>query len=346
VIAFTVELPGSWKPEQTQSAWNGLLARMEALPGVSLVSFGFPGPFLGGSSSGGLRVPGSEATAREPALVNVQRIAPRYFEIIGSEPVIGREFERTDTSTSPKVAVVNQAFLRAFLPGETHPLSRVLNFDESKPDPVGIVGIVRDIPHQGLRQKIAPTVYLPMTQVATPFGAVLLRSQRSRDDLAPAIRQEVARLGPEASSSDPKTIRQRIDESIFQDRLVATVGGFFGGLALLLAAIGLYGVMAYGTARRAREIGIRIALGAHRTEVMWMVLRDALLLVAAGLAVGIPVSLVAARRVAPVLFGIQPDDSFTFWITGGVLAAIGLGAALVPARRAAGLEPMRVLRQE
>ena len=346
VIAFTVELPGSWKPGQTQSAWNGLFARVEALPGVSLVSFGFPGPFLGGSSSSSLRVPGSEATAREPAWVNVQKIAPRYFEIIGSEAVVGREFERTDTYTSPKVAVVNQAFLRAFLPGETHPLRRVLNFDESKPDPMAIVGIVRDIRHQGLRQKIAPTVYLPLTQNATPFGAVLLQSRRSREDLAPAIRQEVARLGPEAASSDPKTIRQRIDESIFQDRLVATVGGFFGGLALLLAAIGLYGVMAYGTARRAREIGIRIALGARRTEVLWMVLRDALLLVAAGLAVGIPISLVAARRVAPVLFGIQPDDSFTFWSTGCVLAAIGLAAALLPARRAAGIDPAQTLRQE
>ena len=104
--------------------------------------------------------------------------------------------------------------------------------------------------------------------------------------------------------------------------------------------------MAYGTARRAREIGIRIALGARRTEVLWMVLRDALLLVAAGLAVGIPISLVAARRVAPVLFGIQPDDSFTFWSTGCVLAAIGLAAALLPARRAAGIDPAQTLRQE
>jgi predicted permease len=346
VIGFTFEMPSSWKPGQTTAVREGLLARMEALPGVSLVSFGAPGPFKGGSSNSALRVPGSELTAREPAWVSAHQVAPRYFEIIGSTPLIGREFTRSDTATSPKVAVVNQTFVRTFLPGEPHPLNRVLDFDGQKADWVSIVGVVRDIPHQGLREKIAPTVYLPVTQNPTFFGAVLIRSARSRGDLAPAIRREVERLGPDVSSTDPKTIRQRIDESIFEDRLVATVGGFFGVLALLLAAIGLYGVMAYAAARRAREIGIRIAMGARRGEVLWMVLRGSLALVMAGLAIGLPVSLLAARKVAPVLFGIRPDDSLTFIITACVLLAVGLAAAFVPARRAASMEPMLVLRQE
>jgi ABC-type antimicrobial peptide transport system permease subunit len=164
--------------------------------------------------------------------------------------------------------------------------------------------------------------------------------------LALAIRREGEKLGSEVSISEPKTIRQQIDESIFQDRLVATVGGFFGGLALLLAAIGLYGVMAYSAARRAREIGIRIAMGARRGAVLWMVLRGSLSLVMGGLAIGIPVSLVAARKVAPVLFGIRAEDSLTFVSTACVLLAVGLAAAYVPARRAASMEPMLVLRQE
>jgi len=244
------------------------------------------------------------------------------------------------------VAVVNQAFLRAFLPGESDPLHRTIDMSEGKPDPVAIVGVVRDIPHQGLRGKMAPTVYLPFTQNAAAFGAVLIASRRSREDLAPAIRREIARMGPEASGSEPKTIGQRIDDSIFQDRMVATVGGFFGALALLLAAVGLYGVVAYSAARRAREIGIRIALGARRGAVLWMVLRDGLLLVAVGLGVGIPLAHVAAARVAPILFGIQPDDSVTYWSTACVLAAAAIAAAVVPARRSAGLDPMEVLRQE
>ena len=278
-IAFTLEMPGRWKEGEIASAREQLLARLETLPGVSMVSFGMPGPFKGGFSTSSVRVPGSELTAREPAWLNTQRVAPRYFEIIGSSPAAGREFAVTDTDTAPKVALVNQAFVRALLPGETHPLDRVLNFSDDKPEPVAIVGVVRDIPHQGLREKIVPTVYLPVTQSPAAFGAVLLRSQRSATELAPAIRREVERLGPEVSATEPATIRHRIDESIFQDRLVAMVGGFFGGLALLLAAIGLYGVMAYAAARRAREIGIRIALGAKRGEVLWMVLRGSLALV-------------------------------------------------------------------
>jgi ABC-type antimicrobial peptide transport system permease subunit len=128
--------------------------------------------------------------------------------------------------------------------------------------------------------------------------------------------------------------------------MLATLSGFFGGLALLLAAVGLYGVVAYGTARRAGEIGIRIALGAERGQVLWLVLRDALALVGLGLLIGLPVSLMAARTVASILFGIEAADPLAFLATAGALAAIGLAAAFVPARRAATLEPSQVLRHE
>jgi predicted permease len=346
VIGFAIGMPFSWKVEQAAAAREGLLTRLEGLPGVSLVSFGCPGPFRFGWSSASVRVPGSELTAHEPAWVSTHQVAPRYFEIIGSTPVIGREFALSDTATAPKVALVNQAFVRTFLPGERYPLNRVLTFKEGVPEPIAIVGVVRDIPHQGLKEKIEPTVYLPVAQSPAYFGAVLIRSARSAKDLAPAIRREIDKLGPDFSAYDPKTIRQRVDESIFQDRLVATVGGFFGGLALLLAAIGLYGVIAYSAARRAREIGIRIAMGAKRGAVLWSVLRGSLALVLAGLAVGVPLALVAARKVAPVLFAIKADDSLTFVSTGVVLLAVGLAAALIPARRAASMDPMAVLREE
>jgi len=344
VIQFAIEMPMAWKPAQTTAVREGLLARMEALPGVSLVSFGAPGLFQNGSSSGTVRVPGSEATAHEPAWVSMQSVAPRFFDVIGSTPLLGREFTPSDTAASPKVAIVNQAFVRAFLPGEPHPLNRVLSFDEKTFIP--IVGVVRDIPYQGLREKIVPAVYVPVAQSPTFFGSVLVRTALPRESLAPAIRKETEKLGPEIAVSDPRTIRQRIDDTIFQDRLVATVGGFFGVVALLLAAVGLYGVMAYSAARRAREIGIRIAMGARRGAVLWMVLRGSLLLVVGGLAIGVPVSMVAAQKVAPVLFSISAGDSLTFISTAIVLLAVGLAAAFVPARRAASLEPMRVLRQE
>jgi predicted permease len=344
VIAFSIEMPMAWKPQQTTAVREGLLVRMEALPGVSLVSFGAPGPFKGGSSSAAIKIVGSEVTAHEPAWVSTQDVAPRFFEILGSTPVLGREFTPSDSATAPKAAIVNQTFVSKFLPGEAHPLDRLMTFDMKTFVP--IVGVVRDIPHKGLREEIVPTVYLPIAQSPTFFGAVLLRSERPREQLASAIRSEVEKLGPDVTASDAKTIRQRIDESIFQDRLVATVGGFFGALALLLAAIGLYGVMSYSAAGRAREIGIRIAMGARRGAVLWMILRGSLAMVIGGLAIGVPVSLVAARKIAPVLFDIKADDSLAFAGTACVLLAVGLAAAFLPARRAASTEPMRVLRQE
>jgi predicted permease len=351
VVSSSLEFPGAWKPDQIRAARERLFAHLESLPGVSMVSFGFPGPYLSGSSSASIVVPGSPAADKEPVWVNVQHVAPRYFEILESAPVAGREFDRNDTAGGRKVALVNQAFVQKLLSGDPHPLERVLSIDVSQIHPIYIAGVVKDIPHQGLREKIVPTVYLPIAQgseeaAKQPWGDILVRSQLPADEVARSITREVARLGPGVKSSQPRTIRQHIDESIFQDRLLATVGGFFGGLALLLAAVGLYGVVAYGMAWRTREIGIRIALGARRGAVLWMALGDALLLVSLGLALGMPFAFAAARTVSTVLFGVKPADALTFVSTAGVLLAVALAAAFVPARRAASIEPVRVLREE
>lgn len=150
--------------------------------------------------------------------------------------------------------------------------------------------------------------------------------------------------GPLWSKNEPLTIRQHIDESIFQERILATLSGFFGVLALLLAAVGLYGVVAYGTAQRAGEIGVRIALGAQRGGLLWMVLRDALWLVSAGLLVGLPASVAAARAVASALEGVPPAAPALFAATGAALLAVGAAAAFIPARRAAAMDPIRALR--
>jgi predicted permease len=326
------------------------VAQLESLPGVTSVSNGFPGLFQRGFWGATIRVPGSERTAREPVEVDMQYVAPRFFETIGSVPLLGREFDRNDTATSRKVAVVSETFVRAFLPGEAHPLDRTLSFDDSKPEggaPVFIVGVVRDIRQKGPREKPAPTVYVPATQTDSPsWPAILVRTQMPQAALLTAVYRELARLGPGGALWEWMTIREQVDDSIFRERMLATLSGFFGALALLLAAVGLYGVVAYGTARRAGEIGIRLALGAERGQVLWMVLRDALALVGLGLAIGLPVSLAAARTVSSILFGIEPADPLAFLSTAAVLAAIGLAAAFLPARRAATLEPSQVLRHE
>jgi predicted permease len=349
VVAFNLDLPRQFG-SSVRVASRQIAERMQTLPGVFSVSYGFPGPFLSGISSASIRVPRSERTAHEPVDVETANIAPRYFETIGTPITLGRELEPNDMTSSRQVAVVNEAFVREFLPGEKHPDSRTLSFDDKKPEggaPVFIVGVVRDVRHNGIQQPAKPTVYVAIDQGTNDWPpTILVRTLATPTALVPAIYRELPRLGPNIAIGDIRTLRQQVDESIFEQRMLAALGAFFGTLALVLAAVGLYGVVAYGTARRTGEIGLRIALGAPRAQVVWMILRDSLFLVALGLAIGLPAALAGARAVESVLFGIRPADPFTFATTAALLAAIGAAAAFLPARRASRLDPSQVLRNE
>ena len=340
IIAFHLNFPSSWAVADRLTAQRRLVSQIEALPGVNLVSYGFPGPFQMGSSSWTVSVPGSARTGT----VALHTVAPRYLEAIGATPMLGRDLGRNDTATSPKIAVVNQAFVRDFLAENPNPLGRIFTLD----DDTEIVGVIRDIPHQGLREHIAPTVYVPESQRKSMGGGatILVRAQLPPSAVLPAIRGELAKLNPQAAIDEPRTLSGAVDESIFQDRILATLAGCFGCLALLLAAIGLYGVIAYGTAQRTGEFGVRLALGARRADVLWMVLRDAILLVCAGLALGLPAALAASRYVASMLFDVRPGDTRSFAGAAVILLLTGLGAAFLPARRSAGMDPMRALRND
>jgi hypothetical protein len=252
--------------------------------------------------------------------------------------------------SSRKTVVVNEAFVREFLPGTQDPVGRIVSFDTSKPEggePTYIVGLVRDILHDGLKTGAKSTVYVPFREGEQNYDPPLLvRAPLPPAALLPAIRRELRQIDSEVALVDPRTLRGLVDDSIFVERVIATLSGFFGGLALLMAAIGIYGVMAYAVTRRAAEIGLRIALGAAPAKITWMVLRDGLLLIALGVAIGLPLSLAAGRISASLLYGIKPDDPLTFVLTIAVLIAIGVLAAYVPARRAAALEPLEALRHE
>jgi predicted permease len=348
LTAFSVDFPQTWDAPTRLSVRRRLIDRMHALPGVSQVSYAIPGPFQQGWSNMSMRVPGSAIP--DIQWVNVQYVSPGYLEALGSVLLAGRDLEPADADTHRRVVVVNEAFVRHFFPDKTNVLGRLLAPDESKPiseSGLTIVGVVRDMAHQGLREKPAPTVYRPYLDDSDDLGpAILLRTDAPPAALLPALRHEIRELAPQMTFTDPKTIAERVDDSIFEDRLLATLGAFFGGLALLLAGIGLYGVVAYGTVRRASEIGVRMALGARRAAVVRLVIADALALVAAGLAVGLPVSLLAGRAVGALLFQVRPADPAAFALTIAVLAVAALGAALLPARRAASLDPARILRHE
>jgi predicted permease len=350
VLTFHISYPAAWKEPRKDRLRENLLMRVAALPGVVSYSYGAPGPYQGGSWSAGIRVPGSARTARSGVEVSMQGIGAGYFETIGSRPLRGSEFSESDLRSGRKIALVNEAFVREFLPGTLDPVGRVLSFDDGKPEggePTYIVGFVRDILHKGLKVKPEATVYVPFHRDEISFDpALLVRARIAPNALLPMIRRELNSLGPELALVEPRTIRERVDDSIFLDRMVATLSGSFGLLALLLAAVGIFGVMAYAVVRRTAEIGLRIALGAGTAGIKWMILRDALLLIGSGIATGLPISIVAAKLTSSLLYGIDPSDPVTFALTISVLLGAGTFAAYVPACRAARIEPTQALRHE
>jgi predicted permease len=326
------------------------VARLAEVPGIVSIGYGAPGPYRGGSWTTGIRVPGSARTAKDDDQVAEQGVSPAYFGTIGIRPLRGREFAEGDLHSTRKTALVNEAFVREFLPGTEDPVGRILTIDDSKGagrEPNYIVGLVPDILHDGLKTSAKSTVYVPFHDGDVSFDPTLLvRTPLAAGLVLPSIRRELSRIDPEVALVEPRTLRELVDDSIFADRMIATLSGFFGALALMLAAIGIYGVMAYAVARRTAEIGLRIALGAAPSEITWMVLREGLLLIAVGVAIGLPLSLAAGRITASLLYGIKPNDPMTFGLTIAALLAIGVLAALLPARRAAAVEPIEALRHE
>jgi predicted permease len=350
VATFSLDYPRAWKGADKQKHRDRLLEGLAALPGIASISYGAPGPYRGGSWSAGIRVPGSARTAREGVEIDEQGVGPAYFKTIGVRPLLGREFNLADLRSTRKIAVVNEAFVREFLPGTQDPTGRILSFDDSKPEggePTYIVGLAPDILHEGLKTPAKSTVYVPFHAADITFDPTLLvRAQVAPAALLSAIRRELGQIDPEVALIEPRTLRERVDDSIFVDRMIAALSGFFGALALLLAAIGIYGVMAYSVTRRTAEIGLRIALGAAPAKIAWMVLRDGLLLIALGVAIGLPLSLAAGRISASLLYGVKPNDPPTFIVTIAVLLGVGVLAALLPARRAAVVAPIEALRHE
>jgi predicted permease len=352
VATFSLDYPRAWKRVDKEKFRALLLARVRPFPGVAAASYSFPGPYLGGSWSAGIRVPGSARTAKQGVEVNEQGVGPAYFQTIGVRPLRGREFDENDMRSARKIAIVNEAFGREFFPGTPDPTGRILSFDDSKKDggdPTYIVGLVRDILHDGIKSVTKPTVYVPLNQgvMAMEFDpAVLVCAQLPAESLLPMIRRALSQIDPEVALIEPRTLQQRVDDSIFVERAITVLSEFFGAMALLLAGIGIYGVMAYAVARRTAEIGLRIALGAGSAGIQWMVLGDALFLVTLGVAIGLPLAFAAGRVSASLLYGIKANDPLALALTMTLLPAIGFLAAYLPARRAAVISPMEALRHQ
>ncbi len=278
------------------------------------------------------------------------RIGPNYFKTLNIQLLAGRDFNDHDGANAPNVAIVNETFARKLLDG-VDPLGQRFRKEATPSTPESvyeIVGLVKDTKYEDLRENFGPIAYLANLQETGTTGTggqFLIRSNLPRAELTAAVKRVLAEVNP-AVSIKFLEFKTMIGESMLRDRLMATLSGFFGLLALFLASIGLYGILSYGVASRTKEIGIRMALGARSREVLSLILREALLLVLVGVALGLPVVFGATRFASTLLFGLTPTDPFSLSVAALLLFAVAFVAGYLPARRATKVDPLVALRYE
>jgi predicted permease len=329
-----------------------LLERLQQLPGVDHASASENGLFSGTDSDSAVEADGFDARSLADKSSRSDRISADYFETVGTPILAGRGIGAQDTEKSARIAVINDTMARFYFPHE-NPLGRHLfepGPDGKRGAPIAIVGVVRDVKENHLRQPTPRRYYtaLAQHQPDDPIDALNLeiRTRVTSAAMLEAVRHAIKNIDPKLAIVDLKTADELIDDELDQEKLVAKLSGFFGLLAVLLAAIGLYGVMSYLTVRRTTEIGVRMALGARRPTVMAMVLGETFRLVGAGVIMGIVASLLFASFLTKVLFGLSPFDPLTTISAAAVIAVAAGLATYLPARRASKIDPMIALRYE
>jgi len=321
-----------------------LLERIRALPGVEGAAIAMNVPLGGNFSNNNIFINGEK---KEPADLN--QVSDHFFSTMGTPLLAGRDFDNRDSLNSPAVAIVNQAFVQKYFPG-SNPLGKTFRVGDSPDQPhplTEIIGVAKNTKYDDLRKDFPPISYSPAAQdrEPDPDARMLVRSTLGLGSLMEEVKTAIAQTNPTIDLQF-RVFAEQIQEGLLRERLLAMLSECFGFLAGLLASIGLYGVISYMVARRTGEIGIRMALGATRRDIVAMVMGEAGTLLAAGLAVGAVLSLFAARAAAALLYGLKPDDPLTLIASAVILAAAAATASFLPAQRAARLDPIVALREE
>ena len=335
-------------PQQWSMFTDQLMARIKTEPGMQNSAMVVPAPMISAGVNLPFNIvgtpPPSAGTSRTADYVSV---TPDYFHVLGIPLLAGRYFTERDAMTAPRVTVISEAMAKVYFPNE-NPIGKHMMF-AFPPDAgtdreiIGIVGNIRDV---ALSQNPGPMMYVPFAQ--SPFwgGAVVVKSTLGSADVAAAIRRDVLAIDKDLPVTDVEDLSALVDASTAQPKFRTTLLGLFAAIALILAVTGIFGVISYSVSCRTREIGIRVALGASRSAILQMILRETLTLTLVGLAVGVPCALAASRLVGHMLFNVSPNDPVTVAAVGLLLAAVACIAGYIPARRAMRVDPMVALRHE
>ena len=329
---------------RTVNMYNELLERLRSTPGIKSASHVAVSILSGDEWDSSTSVEGHQAKDGEDMQAFMNALSPGYFETMGIKLLDGRDFRTSDIVESPKIAIVNRKFAQHFF-GDKPAVGKRLGRGtgpETKMD-IEIVGVVEDSLYEGPREGVRRQVFWPGYGGSATF---YVRTTEASASAFNVIRNEVKRLDAGMPVYDVKTVQGQLDETLLTDRLIALLSGGFGLLATLLASIGLYGVMAFIVARRRKEIGLRLALGAEPAGVLWIVMREVLILLSIGLAIGVPAAIGLGRYVSSQLYGIQPNDPWMAIGTVLVLTVVSAAAGLIPATRASRIDPILALRYE
>ncbi len=348
VLTARFDLPGaSYTTERRAAFFTDLLERLRSVPGVVSVGLANCPPVSGGCSStiAGFERGRHRFTPDSPS-VGVHWASPGYFPTVGIRLVKGRLFTDEDRAGRPKVVVVNEAAARAFWPA-ADPLGKTITLGQGGfEDGAEVIGVVSDVRYSAIETAAVPDAYLPILQSPPSRVRLFVQGTGRPEALVPAVRKEVAALDPNLPLSEIRTVAQRIADAMWRTRLAAWLLSAFAGLALLLTAIGVFGVMAQLVAQETPHIGIRMALGAQRRQVLSIVLGRVAVVTIAGIGVGLALALAMTRVVGALLYGVEATDPATFALVSAVIAVVAIGASAIPARRATRVDPLVALRSE
>jgi predicted permease len=349
VLLFSIS-PGmvGYKDAQLVPLYERLLDRLGAIPGVRSTTFSVHSPLSQSFSYTSVTVQGYEPRAgQELAPVGIEPVGPGYFTTMRTAVLLGRDFTTADRAGATKVAVINETMARHYF-GSANPIGRLFSMPGYRGDPswLEIVAVVKDAKYHDLREQPSPMAYIPLLQAPESGITFEVRTGMNPDDLMNDALRAVRATDSRLPVFAVRTLNEQLDDSLVEERLVASLSGMFGALAVVLACVGLYGLMAYAVSRRTNEIGIRIALGARRIQIAAMVLRETVLLVFVGLVLGIPSAMGASHLIRSEMYGLKPDDPVTLLLASSVMAGIAVLAGFLPARRAMRTDPMVALRSE